>query len=187
MLYSVRSNRNYMRIVVSINAEIIRAESVQTVRHRWLIVISLTFLTPGDYRFYVKILHVSDIWHVLIWCFSAMNFKIRVFWDVTPCGLLDCCRPFGVTWCVLIQSGTCLPYYMAAQIPGVLSPWGLNFVLWQLIFSAYFLQSLFITNKNAYHFTCTEQKGPDNSEVRRPFQNCGSHSMAFTSRHYSGT
>jgi hypothetical protein len=55
-----------MRIVVSINAEIIRAESVQTVMHWRLVVISLTLLTPSDYRFYMKILHVSDIWHVLI-------------------------------------------------------------------------------------------------------------------------
>jgi len=51
-----------------------------------------------------------------------MNFKIRFFWDVTPCGLLDCCRRFEVTWCLFIQSGTCLPDYMAAYIPDVLSP-----------------------------------------------------------------
>ena len=50
-----------MRIVVSINAEIIRDESFQTVLHRRLMVISLTFLTPSDYCFYMKILHVSDI------------------------------------------------------------------------------------------------------------------------------
>lgn len=54
-----------MRIVVSINAEIIRAESVQTVLLRRLMFISLTFFTPSDYRFYMKILHVSDLWHLM--------------------------------------------------------------------------------------------------------------------------
>jgi len=63
-----------MRIAVSMNTEIIRAESVQTVMHRRLMVISLTFLTPSDYRFYMKIFHVSDIWLVLIWCSQCNEF-----------------------------------------------------------------------------------------------------------------
>jgi len=63
-----------MRIVVSRNAEIIRPESVQIVLHRRLMVVSLTFLTPSDYRFYMKILHISDIWHVLIWCSQCSEF-----------------------------------------------------------------------------------------------------------------
>ena len=34
--------------------------------------------------------------------------------------------------------------------------------------------SFFFTCRNAYHFTCTEQKVPDNSEVHISGQNCGS-------------
>jgi hypothetical protein len=137
-------------------------------------IISVTFLTSSDCRFYMKIPHVAFfVSNGIFWfdVLSAMNFKIRVLWDLTPYGLLDCHQRFGVILCLHIRSGTCLPNYTAAEIPGVLSPWGLNFIRWQLIFSAKFLQSLFVTYRNACQFTCTEQKGPNNSEGHRPFQN----------------
>jgi hypothetical protein len=45
-------------------------------------IISLTFLTPSDYRFYIKIPRVSDLWRVSIWCSHCNEFEDK--------GLLGC-------------------------------------------------------------------------------------------------
>jgi len=35
------------------------------------------------------------------------------------------------------------------------------------------ISGLFLTCRNLYQFTCTEQKAPDNSKVHGSLQNCG--------------
>jgi hypothetical protein len=64
------------------------------------------------------------------------------------------------------MGGTIQPRMHKSEVPR----W-LNFVQCSLIFS----DTLSYTKKkNAYKFTCTKQKAPDNSDVHRSLQNFGS-------------
>jgi hypothetical protein len=64
-------------------------------------------------------------------------------------------------------------YFMSVQIPSTWLPRQLKFIWWCLIFAAQFLLfSPYIHKVN--QFICTKQKAPDNSDVHRSLQNCGS-------------